>query len=104
MEMEQQESRPQEPAIVLNKSAADSRNRILYDFTSNAALRNLYVDASGNMSVGKLFEDHTHFRLHLRGQGRQRCASLLARLLLHCAMYLLHCTSCTAPTCLLMCC
>lgn len=57
MELEKANSSPLEPSEVLEKTTADSRNRIIYDFTSNAALKNLYIDACGNVSMGKLFED-----------------------------------------------
>jgi acyl-coenzyme A thioesterase 9 len=57
MEIEKQNFSPAEPTLVLEKTTSDSRNRIIYDFTSSAALKNLYIDASGNVSMGKLFED-----------------------------------------------
>lgn len=47
---------PSEP-VILNKEINDSRHYILYDFSTNPSLRHLYVDASGNILIGKLFED-----------------------------------------------
>lgn len=57
MELEKQNSHSLEPPAIQEKTTSDSRNRIIYDFTSNAALKNLYIDACGNVSMGKLFED-----------------------------------------------
>lgn len=57
MELEKQDSGAAEPVVLLEKSTTDSRNRIIYDFTSNSALKNLYIDARGNVSMGKIFED-----------------------------------------------
>lgn len=44
-------------AVILSKSVAESRQYIVYDFSTNPALQHLYNDASGNILVGKLFED-----------------------------------------------
>ena len=59
MEMDQPDcdTKSTEVSSVLEKNTADSRNRIIYDFTTNSTLKNLYIDASGNVSIGKLFED-----------------------------------------------
>lgn len=42
---------------LLEKTPADSRLRIFYNFSTDDALRHLYIDAAGNVMTGKLFED-----------------------------------------------
>jgi acyl-coenzyme A thioesterase 9 len=44
-------------AVLLNKEVSESRQYIVYDFSANPSLRHLYNDASGNILIGKLFED-----------------------------------------------
>mmetsp|Transcript_20723 Transcript_20723/g.34875 ORF Transcript_20723/g.34875 Transcript_20723/m.34875 type:complete len:466 (+) Transcript_20723:1755-3152(+) len=59
MEREKTETSPLQATstVLQDKSTEDSRNRIIYDFTKDATLKNLYIDASGCVSMGKLFED-----------------------------------------------
>jgi acyl-coenzyme A thioesterase 9 len=42
---------------LLEKTPADSRLRIVYNFSTDDALRHLYIDAAGHVMTGKLFED-----------------------------------------------
>jgi acyl-coenzyme A thioesterase 9 len=51
-----QHKTPTEP-IILEKEVSESRHYVVYDFSTNASLRHLYNDASGNILIGKLFED-----------------------------------------------
>lgn len=45
------------PHQILDKVPADSRVEITYAFSSDLLLKDLYLDTSGNVLIGKLFED-----------------------------------------------
>lgn len=44
-------------STVVTKSCSDSRLSLQYSFSTDIALRDLYVDHKGNVLVGKIFED-----------------------------------------------